>query len=310
MTAAFKDPAQELEKLRPLARAPMAPQTLSACGSMAGWMMSACLADGGEHFALSVENGQSAETAVESETPAAPADEKAAAELRRRLSFVYPHGEAVALPSKVTATELKGREEADADADALVKPTSYSFRMPQLGTGERPLTASERGVATHLVLQYMDFSLGRSREGIKREIARLCAAKFLSPREAEAVNVTAIERLFASPLGKRMLAAREPLREFRFSLLLDAETLYPGTRGEDLLLQGVVDCCLREADGLVIIDYKTDRVKTGEEIAARAAHYRGQLTAYAAALSRILGKPVKECVLFFLQPGKAVSLEI
>ncbi len=309
VTAAFKDPEKELEKLRPLARAPMAPQTLSACGSMAGWMMSACLADGGEHVALSVENGQSPETAAERETPAVPADEAAAAELRRRLSFVYPHGEAVALPSKVTATELKGREEADADADALVKPTSFSFRMPQLGTGERPLTAAERGVATHLVLQYMDFSLGRSREGIKREIERLCTARFLSPREAEAVNVSAIERLFASPLGKRMLAAEEPLREFRFSLLLDAENLYPGTRGEELLLQGVVDCCLKEEDGLVIIDYKTDRVKTGEEIAARAAHYRGQLTAYAAALSRILGMPVKECVLFFLQPGKAVSLK-
>ena len=309
VTAAYKDPEKELEKLRPLARPPIPPETLARAGCLASWMMSACLADAGEHFALQICDGGEPDDAKTEAAPACPADPEAAAELRRRLSFVYPHSAAVALPSKVTATELKGRAEDDPDADALVKPTSFSFRMPELGTLERPLTATERGVATHLVLQYMDFSLGRSREGIKREIARLCAARYLSEREAEAVNVSAIERLFASPLGKRMLRAKEKLREFRFSLLLDAETLYSGTEGEKLLLQGVVDCCLIEEDGLVIIDYKTDRVRTEEEIASRAAHYRGQLTAYAAALSRILQRDVKECVLFFLTAGKAVKVE-
>ena len=106
-----------------------------------------------------------------------------------------------------------------------------------------------------------------------------------------------------------MLGAKELLREFRFSLLLDAQTLYPESAGEELLLQGVVDCCLVEDDGLVIIDYKTDRVRTDAEIAARADHYRGQLAAYREALRRILGKPVKRCVLFFLTPGRAVELE-
>ena len=70
-----------------------------------------------------------------------------------------------------------------------------------------------------------------------------------------------------------------------------------------------MDCCLVEDDGLVIIDYKTDRVKTDAEIAARAEHYRGQLAAYSEALRRILGKPVKRCVLFFLTPGRTVELE-
>ena len=237
-------------------------------------------------------------------------DEGALRELRRRLGFRYPHSEAVALPSKVTATELKGREESDPDAVTVAPRTQYAFRMPELGTGQRPLTATERGVATHLVLQYMDFAKGRSREGIRSEIERLCAARFLSRQEADAVNVSAIERLFSSPLGKRMLAAQDPLREFRFSLLLPADAVYPGAAGEELLLQGVVDCCLREVDGLVIIDYKTDRVKTDAEIAARADLYRGQLTAYAAAMSRILDQRAKTCGLFFLSAGRAVELEM
>ena len=105
-----------------------------------------------------------------------------------------------------------------------------------------------------------------------------------------------------------MLAAKDPLREFRFSLLLDASQLYPDAEGEQMLLQGVVDCCIEEDGALVIIDYKTDSVRTDEEVAARAEHYRGQLAAYAEALTRIFGKSVKEGVLFFLAPGKAVRL--
>ena len=181
--------------------------------------------------------------------------------------------------------------------------------MPELGGEERRLTAAERGVATHLVLQYMDFSKGRSLDGIRSEIDHLRAARFISVREAEAVNARAIERLFASSLGKRMLAAEKPMREFRFSLLMDADKLYgDAAKGEELLLQGVVDCCIEEDGELVIIDYKTDYVKTDEDIASRAELYRGQLMAYAEALHRICGKPVKECVLYFLSAARAVTV--
>ena len=308
VVAACKNPEKQLEKALPLSVPPLSPEDLMRGGSFAAWLIRAALADGGEHFRYEICRPEDTEAEEAAESAPVPADPAAAEELRRRLAFVYPHAVAAELPSKVTATELKGREERDEDAEPLIKSSSRSFRMPVLGEGGRALTATERGVATHLVLQYMDFAKASSREGIKAEIERLCAAAFLSRREAEAVNVAAIERLFRSPLGKRMLAARDPLREFRFSLLLDAGELYPGAAGEQMLLQGVVDCCLEEDGALVVIDYKTDSVRTEEEIAARADLYRGQLTAYAAALTRILGKPVREGVLFFLKPGREVRV--
>ncbi len=309
ITAAFRDPDKTVEKARLEAQPPLSPETLARAGCMAQWLLLSALADGGRRLALRV-CGVDAEREEARERPRPSPDAEALLELRRRLAFRYPHEAAVELPSKLTATELKGRAEDDGDAEVLLKPKATNFRMPQLGQTERPLTAAERGVATHLLLQYMDFDKGRSRAGIRAEIERLRDAQFLSAREAEAVNVAAVERLFASALGRRMLAAREPLREFRFSLLLDAGEIYPGAGGEELLLQGVVDCCLRGDDGLVIIDYKTDRVRSDEEIEERAALYRGQLRAYAGALRRILDMPVKECVLFFLGPGKAVTVEV
>ena len=310
MTAALKDPEGTVEKLRTAVTRPMAPEVLSQAQSPVSWLIYAALADGGENLTLSYCS--TSDTAESTELPdekATEADAEILSELKRRLAFRYPYAEAVDLPSKVTATELKGHAEPDPDGERLVQDINYSFRMPELGDEERKLTAAERGVATHLVLQYMDFSKGRSLDGIRSEIDRLRAARFISAREAEAVNARAIERLFASPLGTRMLAAEKPMREFRFSLLMDADKLYgDAAKGEELLLQGVVDCCIEENGELVIIDYKTDYVKTEEDIAARSELYRGQLMAYAEALHRISGKPVKECVLYFLSADRAVTV--
>ena len=309
VVASCKKAEKALADAAVMAELPVAPETLMRAGNFTAWLLCACLADGERHFKIRLcRDEAAAETETEVEQERAEADPDALAELRRRLAFRYAHEAAVDLPSKVTATELKGRFERDEDAEMLAAPRSFPFRMPVLGEGERALTATERGIATHLLLQYMDFAAAGDREHLKREIERLCARGFLSPREARAVNLSAVERLFRSELGGRMLRCPKPLREFRFSLLLDAARLYPGAEGEDLLLQGVVDCCLEEDGELVLIDYKTDSVRTEEEIAARAEHYRGQLLAYRDALQRIFQKPVKEGVLFFLTPGREVRL--
>ena len=74
------------------------------------------------------------------------------------------------------------------------------------------------------------------------------------------------------------------------------------------LLQGSVDCFFEEDGGLVVVDYKTDRVAGEEQLAARAESYRIQLDTYAYALRRIFGLPVRERILYFLRPGRSVTL--
>ena len=114
-------------------------------------------------------------------------------------------------------------------------------------------------------------------------------------------------KLAASPLGRRMAAAERVLREFPFALLCPAERFFPGAGGEELLLQGVVDCCLFEPDGLVIVDYKTDRISAAEA-PERAGRYASQLESYAWAMSQITGRSVKAKLVYFLRPGEAVEL--
>ena len=75
-----------------------------------------------------------------------------------------------------------------------------------------------------------------------------------------------------------------------------------------MLLQGVIDCMIEESGEITIIDYKTDRVH-GDETLERARSYAKQLEAYAYAAQRMTGRPVRECVLYFLYSGEIVRAD-
>lgn len=230
------------------------------------------------------------------------------AQIIKRLTWQDAHRAASQTPSKLTATQLKGRDkDQEAAEGASVQARVPQLRRPGFILEKQGLSATERGTATHLFLQYADFAACGNMDGVIAQLDRLCDQEFLTEQQAEAVVPEAIAALFASPVGKRMLKAKQLIREFKFSLLEDAVQYYPDAAGEQVLLQGVVDAAILEEDGLTVIDFKTDRV-TDATIAARAEEYRPQLTAYQHALERIFKKPVKELVLYFLTAGQAISL--
>jgi len=308
ISASFKDPYSAIEKARLSIGPVLAPERLASASAPINWLICAALADGEQHIKISVCTADEGDASVSDGEAAACADPEALLELERKLDFVYPHSEAENLPSKVTATELKGRSQPDEDAVNVAPAAKKHLRMPDFARADKPLSGTEKGIATHLVLQYMDFSKADSLERIQEEIARLKAAHFISQREADAVDAASILRLFESDIGKRLRGKGRLHREFKFSLLCDASQVFSQGEGEEVLLQGVVDCCIEDEEGLCIVDYKTDNVRTGDEIARRAALYSAQLSAYASALERIFSKPVKDCALYFIRPGKSIIL--
>ena len=83
---------------------------------------------------------------------------------------------------------------------------------------------------------------------------------------------------------------------------LQQHLLVPGAGDEQVLLQGVVDAWFETKDGLVIVDYKTDRIRP-DAVPERTAYYAAQLRAYAGAMARITGRPVCRRTLYFLHCG-------
>ena len=102
-----------------------------------------------------------------------------------------------------------------------------------------------------------------------------------------------------SDLLARMQAAEAIYREQKFTVLFPANAVV-STLGDDfpdeqITVQGIIDCAFVENGAVVIVDYKTDRVKTGEELAER---YKKQLSVYKRAAEELFGLPVKETLLY------------
>ncbi len=225
------------------------------------------------------------------------------------LAWEYPYRAAENLPSKLTATQLKGRRlDAETAEDAPPPALPLEFRLPDFMAGEQPLTAAQRGTAVHAVIERIDLRKADTVTGVSEEIARLVSRGWLTEQQGRAVDPGSIAAFFGSPLGRAAAAAGDLQREFKFSLLVSARSFSPqAPEGDEVLLQGVIDCCFSTAEGLTVVDFKTDRVSCGGE-ADRAEEYRAQLDVYTRALEEITGKTVVRRVIWFLRTGCGVEL--
>ncbi len=227
-------------------------------------------------------------------------EEKQVEDLAETFRWVYPNANAADLPSKLTATQLKGRDLDAEAAEGTLASVGYkkaSFRQPDLNRGAEAqnmqLSAAERGTALHKVMQYLDFGKTGSLQEINAEIDRLVKHQFITAQEGKSADASKILRFFASDLGRELLAAPKQEREYKFSILVPAAEYFPEVDGkEEILFQGVIDCWFGDEKEITILDFKTDRVPNAEQ-------YRPQVEGYAKALKKLLGIEIKRTALYF-----------
>ena len=224
------------------------------------------------------------------------------------LEWVYAYQRAAAIPGKVTATQLKGRAiDEELTEGAAHRHRAVLFEKPKFLQEVTGLTAAEKGTAVHAVMQYIDFHTPAAAEAVAEEVERLRQRRLLTSQQAAAVDCAMVAAFLASPLAERIRGAEKVWREYRFALLTDAALYDPSVTGEELLLQGVVDCAFQTPEGLVVVDFKTDRI-THQQQAQRAERYRPQLEAYALALGQVLEQEVSEKLLYFFHTNSVVKL--
>lgn len=249
-----------------------------------------------------------AETAgEENKLATAPIASQAINKIRQSLSFQYLHNQAVSAPSKLTATQLKGRSK-DREAAENTDEARPAYRDFRKATFSKPYSSAQTyGNTVHTVMQYLDFTQCSSEDLIQCEIDRLVTENFISTEQAASIDPAMIARLFKTDIGNQLLRAKSLLREFKFSVLVEANQYVEGLTDEQILLQGVVDCAIIEPDGITLIDFKTDRV-TEENVGAVAKGYFDQVQAYANALGRIYQLPIKKALLYFFQMNQFVQV--
>ena len=231
-------------------------------------------------------------------------------DLTAALTWVYPYAAAVQAPSKLTATQLKGRvldQEAAQEAQGAPQAAPEPIRRPDFIARREGLTAAQKGTALHLAMQYLPLEGDHSPEAIREAVAGMVRDGFLTSLQGEAVKPEVLSAFFTSPLGREVAQAQEVHREFKFSLLTPAGDYLPGLEGEQVLLQGVVDCWFADEKGITVLDFKSDRIRPGQE-EERARAYSPQLSAYSRALERITGRRVWRKMLWFFSTGTPVEL--
>ncbi len=80
--------------------------------------------------------------------------------------------------------------------------------------------------------------------------------------------------------------------------------------GEWVLVQGVIDVVALEDNGLLLVDYKTDRLARPGDLAQAVRRHSQQLVWYTRAARAIWDLPVTEAWLVFLSRGRQIAVPL
>ncbi len=249
--------------------------------------------------------------------------------LEERLNYIYPHEADIHLHTKMSVSELKKQgqmedeaesvcqEEADQDGgpeleslekdggpdeESPGKEAAVGARKRQSGSGY----GATRGTAYHRALELLPFDRIESVQEIKSCLEQLSGQHKFSVENMKLIDCSLIWDFLQSELGRRMrVAAREGRlkKEQQFVMGIPAREMGAGDTDELVVIQGIIDACFEEDGELVLVDYKTDYVRTPQTL---LDHYKNQLDYYERALLQMTGKRVKEKIIYSFTLGQEI----
>ena len=180
-------------------------------------------------------------------------------------------------------------------------------RKPQaLQSEEDVLTGAQWGTLMHEAMQWLPLAQ-YTQASLTKELDALVTKGTFTEEERNLLSDTSLYKFFSSDLGKRLVNAKRIERELPFSMLFDGKRVYDTLEdGENLFLQGIIDTAFEEDGEWILVDYKTDRVKSGEDLIKR---YKIQMDLYKEALQRLTGMPVKACYIYSFRLHDAIIID-
>lgn len=261
----------------------------------------------------------------------------------QRFAFTYPNLIAAKTTAKISVSELKRRfAERDTEAvsatdvsvsqksvtssnasddatdEAAIEDSSIPViseteladsvfgRKPMaIADAEEIVTGAQWGTLMHEAMQWLPVKK-YTQQSMTDMLNSLQAEGKFSDEERNLLSDRSLYGFFNSDLGQRLIASKRVERELPFSMLFDGNRVYPDVEnGERLFLQGIIDTAFVEDDQWVLVDYKTDRVKSGDELIRR---YKIQMDLYKEALETLTDMSVKASYIYSFRLHEAVLL--
>lgn len=245
---------------------------------------------------LVVKRGYEGESQPFEAVQSARVDGKFLKTLEERFSWRYKFEELSFVVSKRAASEV--------DKSFVDREYFASSRPAFLTSG---LTGAQRGIATHSFMQFANYE--RARADLEGEISAVFERGFLTERERDAVERKQLAAFFESELCERILKSPLVMREKKFTISVPISEIYPSLaqfEDEYVMIQGIADCAFLENGELVVLDYKTDRLKTEEEFCEK---YSNQVKTYKKALELCTGYKVRETLLYSFFLSRVIRIE-
>ncbi|MBO5204002.1 MAG: UvrD-helicase domain-containing protein [Clostridia bacterium] len=243
--------------------------------------------------------------------------------LKEKFAFEYPYKLLKRVPAKLSVSRLSPDvlDENDSSVDIFEqnRPTPVpDFFLPSL----QKSSATERGTATHLFLQFCDFEFA-AKHGIAQTVDMLTEKRFITREIADLIYKEDLEKLMKSELASQVLSAKRIIREQRFNILLPTasftqdDKLRERIADEKIAIQGVIDLIVIDSDGrLCLYDYKTDRLSKAElandALATEKMNklHGSQLSYYAKAVSVLFGKAPDRVAVYSTCAAKLFDIEM
>ncbi|MCR5653012.1 MAG: helicase-exonuclease AddAB subunit AddA [Ruminococcus sp.] len=214
-----------------------------------------------------------------------------------RLNFEYKNKPIVSLPTKVSASELSHRDNGIFNK-LLLRPVFLT---------EKKSSGAQKGTAFHAFMEHCDII--KAKDNLKSEAERLVSDGFLSDKDIELLDFKALNEFFNSSLISRVINSGEYFREYTFTVKINASDYDPDIpddfKENKIIMQGAVDLAFIENGEIVLVDYKTDRVKDIEKLAVM---YRKQVELYKNALEETMNKRVKEIIIYSVHLNKELKV--
>ena len=225
-------------------------------------------------------------------------------------------GQAIKLDIRNADRDATNNADSDATSNTAVSTlivpaddlaNSVFGRKPQaLQSEEDVLTGAQWGTLMHEAMQWLPLAQ-YTQASLTKELDGLVTKGTFTEEERNLLSDTSLYKFFSSDLGKRLINAKRIERELPFSMLFEGKRVYDTLEdGENLFLQGIIDTAFEEDGEWVLVDYKTDRVKSGEDLIKR---YKIQMDLYKEALQRLTGMPVKACYIYSFRLHDAISID-
>ncbi|MBQ8299040.1 MAG: helicase-exonuclease AddAB subunit AddA [Clostridia bacterium] len=214
----------------------------------------------------------------------------------KRFNWKYPYILSTKIPSKLSVSELKRLHNIE-DVTSIQKVKE--IETPKF-IEEVTYKGATYGSLLHNKMEHLDFSLAT--EQLSNLLHDVEDKKTKSRLEAD------ITKFMQSDLYKDLMNSKRIYREIPFNLSVSAKNVFKfenDSNDDEIMVQGIIDLYYENEEGLVLVDYKSDRLHNANDFINR---YKKQLEYYKMALETITHKKVTNAFIYSFEMEKTIKV--